>query len=63
VPLTEETKGMISYEEFEIMKNGVYIINTSRVELLMKKLFLKSLEDGKVKSAYLDVYFPTSFWK
>ncbi len=56
VPLTEETKGMIGKKEFEIMKNGVFIINIARGGVVDEKALLEALNSGKVKGAALDVF-------
>lgn len=55
VPLTKKTYHMIGEKEFEMMKNGVVIINTSRGAILDGKALLKALKEGKVLSAALDV--------
>lgn len=41
-PLTEETRHLIGYRELSMMKPGAYLINTSRVLLLMKRLWLNA---------------------
>jgi len=55
-PLTEETKYLLSEEAFNKMKEGVYIINTSRGGLLESEALLKALTSKKVAGAGLDVY-------
>ncbi|OYT26223.1 MAG: 3-phosphoglycerate dehydrogenase [Thermoprotei archaeon ex4572_64] len=55
VPLTKETYHMISYREFEVMKKGVIIVNTSRGEVIDTKALLDALKSGKVAAAALDV--------
>jgi D-3-phosphoglycerate dehydrogenase len=54
--LTKETYHMISYEEFELMKDGVYIVNTARGAIMDEKAFLEYLESGKIGGAALDVF-------
>ncbi len=56
VPLTPETYHMISEKEFNIMKDGVVIINTARGAVIDGKALLKALNTGKVYAAGLDVY-------
>jgi len=56
VPLTEQTKGMIGEKEFEIMKNGVFIVNIARGGVVDEKALLKALNSGKVRGAGLDVF-------
>jgi len=56
VPLTEETKHMIDVEEINKMKNGVFLINTSRGEVVNEKALLDALKTGKIGGVALDVY-------
>ncbi len=56
VPLTEETKHIVSDAEFEKMKDGVIIINASRGGTVDEKALLRALESGKVRAAGLDVF-------
>jgi D-3-phosphoglycerate dehydrogenase len=56
VPLTEETKHIISEAEFEKMKDGVIIINVSRGGTVDEGALLRALESGKVRAAGLDVF-------
>jgi len=56
VPLTRETRHMISDQEFEMMKSGVYLINTSRGAVIDGRALLKALEKGIVKGVALDVH-------
>ena len=56
VPLTQETYHMIGEKEIQQMKNGVYIINTSRGPIIDEKALFKALKTGKIAGAALDVY-------
>jgi len=56
LPLTENTKHMISEAEFERMKDGVIIINTSRGGTVDEKALLQALQSGKIRAVALDVY-------
>jgi len=56
VPKTKETENMISYREFEIMKDGVYIINAARGGIIDEKALYDAIVKGKVAGAALDVY-------
>ncbi len=56
VPLTAETYHMISHKEFNLMKNGVYIVNTSRGAVIDEKALRDGLVSGKVAGAALDVF-------
>ena len=55
-PLTEETKGMIGRRELSLMKDGAYIINVGRGELIDLEALIDSLESGKLAGAALDVF-------
>lgn len=55
-PLTDETRGMVSDPQFDIMKPGVRIINAARGGILDEKALLRFIKDGKVAGAALDVY-------
>jgi D-lactate dehydrogenase len=56
LPLTPDTKYMISAKTIDLMKNGVMLINTARGELIYTKDVLKGLESGKIGYLGLDVY-------
>ncbi|MDQ3141011.1 MAG: 3-phosphoglycerate dehydrogenase [Bacteroidota bacterium] len=49
-------KPILSAEEFNQMKNGVFIINTSRGENLDEEALLNAIENGIVAGAGLDVF-------
>lgn len=53
--LTKENYHMLSEREFQLMKKGVYIINTSRGELIDLQALLSALESGKVAGVGFDV--------
>lgn len=55
MPFTTENYQIIGEEEFKKMKKGVYIINTSSVELLNLEALYKNLLSGKVIGAGLDI--------
>lgn len=56
VPLSESTRGMINHKTINAMKLGVYLINTSRGEVINEKDLLEALKQGKIQGAALDVY-------
>lgn len=56
LPLTEQTYHMIGEKEFEIMKEGVRIINCARGGIVDEEALYKYLKKGKVKGAALDVF-------
>lgn len=55
-PLTKENRHLINDETISKMKDGVFIINTSRGLLIDTQSLVKGLKSGKVGAAGLDVY-------
>jgi len=55
-PLTEETKHMISTDEFALMKKGVRIINCARGGIIDEIALVNAIKEGKVAGAALDVF-------
>lgn len=56
VPLTPQTRYMIGEKEIQQMKDGAYIINTSRGAVIDEKALFNALQSGKIAGAALDVY-------
>lgn len=56
VPLTDETKNIISAEALEKCKSGVKIINCARGGIINEEDLVKALDSGKVSGAAFDVY-------
>ncbi len=56
VPLNKHTKYILNKEQFNTMKKGVVIINTSRGELINSEALLEALNSEKVDFAGLDVF-------
>lgn len=54
-PLTEETKGMFGSEQFKMMKNSAYLINTARGGLIKDNDLAQALKSGEIAGAGLDV--------
>ena len=54
-PLNKSTKHLIDFTEIEIMKKGVFIVNTSRGEIINPKALYKAIKDEKIAGAALDV--------
>ena len=55
VPLTNDTRDMIGREQFDMMKDGAYLINTSRGEVIDESALVAALQSGKLAGAGLDV--------
>jgi len=55
LPLTKDTKHMISDDEFSKMKDGVVIVNAARGGVIDEKALLRALNEGKVRAAAMDV--------
>ncbi len=56
VPLTAETRHMISFEEFRLMKSTAILINTSRGPVVEEKALREALEQKRIWGAAVDVY-------
>lgn len=55
-PLTEETKYLINKETIALMKDNVYLINTSRGALIESNALIEGLLNKKFAGVGLDVY-------
>lgn len=56
VPLTPQTEKLIGEKEFNMMKDTVYIVNTSRGAVIDEKALVHALRNGDIAGAGLDVY-------
>src|SRR5512138_2845756 len=56
MPVTEQTRGMLTAAAFAKMKLKVGIVNCARGEILVENDLLAALDSGKVAAAALDVY-------
>jgi len=56
IPLTDQSRHMISDKEFDKMKAGVIIVNAARGGTVDEKALLTALNSGKVRAAALDVF-------
>jgi lactate dehydrogenase-like 2-hydroxyacid dehydrogenase len=54
--LNPSTRHIISKPQFDIMKEGIIIVNTARGPLIDEAALVDALKSGKVWSAGLDVY-------
>ena len=55
-PLTEQSRHLINADTIAQMKDGVYLLNTSRGMLVESEALLDALKSGKIAGAGLDVY-------
>ncbi len=55
-PLTKDTHHMIGKSEFELMKDGVRVINCARGGILDEDALKEAIKAGKVAGAALDVF-------
>ncbi|SHH51176.1 glyoxylate reductase [Anaerosphaera aminiphila DSM 21120] len=51
-----ELKHLISNDEFDMMKESAFLINTARGPLVEEKALIKALKEHKIRGAALDVY-------
>jgi phosphoglycerate dehydrogenase-like enzyme len=56
VPLTPATSGLIGPTEFEAMKEGAILVNTSRGALVDERALFRALTSGHLRAAALDVF-------
>ena len=56
VPLTPETRHILSTREFNMMKDGVTIIDCSRGGVVDQEALYQALVSGKVRAAAVDVF-------
>jgi D-3-phosphoglycerate dehydrogenase len=56
VPLTEQTRGLLGSAQFELMKPGAFLINTSRGEVVQEAALVAALQRKEIAGAGLDVF-------
>lgn len=56
VPLLPETRHLISFPQLARMKQGAYLINTSRGPVVDEAALVAALEGGKIAGAAIDVF-------
>lgn len=55
--LTEETKDMIGEYEFSLMKSGVIVVDTARVEIINEHALVKALKEGRIAKCAFDGFY------
>lgn len=55
-PLTEETRGLISENELNRMKETAFLINTARGKIINEAALIRALQKGWIRGAALDVF-------
>jgi D-3-phosphoglycerate dehydrogenase len=56
LPRTPETRGILNADAFAKMKDGVFVVNCARGELIVDEDLQAALDSGKVAGAGLDVF-------
>ncbi|HHF52570.1 MAG TPA: D-glycerate dehydrogenase [Candidatus Aminicenantes bacterium] len=56
LPLTPQTRHLFTWETFQRMKRGAFLINTGRGPIIREDDLVKALKTGLIKGAGLDVY-------
>lgn len=55
MPSLPETQGMFNAERFAQMKDGIFIVNCARGDIIVEEAFYEALKSGKVAGAAVDV--------
>ncbi len=56
LPLTDDTRNLISYKEFEQMKDRAVLVNTARGGIINEEALLWALKENKIWGAGIDVF-------
>ena len=54
--LSDSTRGLVTAEDLGRMKPTAYVVNTSRGPIVDEDALLRSLQEGRIAGAALDVY-------
>jgi D-3-phosphoglycerate dehydrogenase / 2-oxoglutarate reductase len=54
--LTEQSRNLISWHEFQLMKPTAYLVNTARAGVVERKALLEALRTHRIAGAALDVH-------
>jgi phosphoglycerate dehydrogenase-like enzyme len=57
LPLTEQTRDIVSEQEFNIMKKTAYLVNVSRGPVVNQKSLYEALEERQIAGAAIDVWY------
>ncbi len=55
IPLTRETRQLVNHEYLFHFRKPIFLLNTSRGEIVQTEAILKAIEEGKILGAGLDV--------
>jgi D-3-phosphoglycerate dehydrogenase len=55
-PVTDSTRGLIGKEEFDLMRDNAYFINTARAAIVDQNALVETLDANGLRGAALDVY-------
>lgn len=56
LPLTEQTRGLISAAEFAVMKKNAVVINVGRGPVIDEQAMIKAVSENRIRGAALDVF-------
>ena len=56
VPLTQETRGLVTAELLKSFKPGSFLINTARAEIVDERAVLSALQSGRLRGYAADLY-------
>jgi D-3-phosphoglycerate dehydrogenase len=56
VPMNEETKGLLDAKKIARMKQGAFLVNTSRGGIIDEDALAKALDKGRIRGAGIDVF-------
>ena len=56
LPLNSQTKDLISFEQFDIFKSNLILINTARGGIINEEALYKALKNKKIFGAGIDVF-------
>jgi phosphoglycerate dehydrogenase-like enzyme len=61
LPLTEETRNLLSSQNIGYLKKSAYLINVSRAQIIDKKALYEGLSTGGILGAALDVWYDDGY--